>query len=585
MSIGDTASIVIDRNCRITMRDGVALTADVYRPASGAWPTLVTRTPYGKSPYPDNFVSLDPIFAAEMGFAVVIQDVRGRGRSEGAFQPFVEIRDGFDTVEWAAAQPWSNGRVGTFGSSYMGASAIQAAVSAPPSLEGFASLQSSSDYFEGRSYWGGAFELGSLVSSSMGAMAVDALLRIEDVSTTRALRASQRRILDDLPKIPVPFPLQERLGGMDGALGQLTPWFFDWLEHDQDDEYWHQISMENKYSMVSVPGLHITSWFDAMLGGVLRNYVGLVSESATSEAREDQRLIIGPWFHYALRGFSVDATRVGDVSFGTAAAINLDHLQLTWFRERLTESGSRKSVSPVRIFVMGANYWRNENEWPLARTQYRDLYLSSSGRAATDPDSGRLLWSEPSEIASDEYSYDPTNPVFTTGGAHLVLSPISVHGPADQRELQDRSDVLTYSSDVILDDLEVTGFVSVELWVTTSALSTDFTACLVDVWPGGRAISVCDGIRRLPPTDVDSTPRKIVIDLGATSQVFKQGHRIRLSVSSSNFPRFDPNPNTGARSFDSDGYVVARQHVFHGAEWKSRILLPTIPALPESSTD
>ena len=186
-----------------------------------------------------------------------------------------------------------------------------------------------------------------------------------------------------------------------------------------------------------------------MRGGVIQNYMGLVSQAATADARQNQRLVIGPWYHYALRGYSIDATRVGDVSYGASAAISVDHLQLSWFREHLSEGVPGQTASPVRIFVMGANLWRNENEWPLARTEYRDLFLTSSGEAAGRQDDGRLLSIAPEKDQSDTFRYDPTDPVPTVGGAHLLLSFLAVHGPADQRELEAREDVVTYTGDIL----------------------------------------------------------------------------------------------------------------------------------------
>jgi hypothetical protein len=579
MPIEESESIVVERNIAVAMRDGVTLATDVYRPAHGKWPTLIQRTPYGKSPFPDNFVSLTPTYAAEQGFAVVVQDTRGRGGSGGDFHPFDESADGYDTVEWASSQPWSNGRVGAYGSSYMGASTMQAAVAAPPSLEAFVALQASSDYFEGRSYWGGALELGALLSSSLSAMAVGSLIKITDPTDARALRVSQREVLDSLSRHPVHFPLRESLGGQTGAIGRLTPWFFDWLEHDEYDSYWREKSLEPRYGDVKASGLHVSSWFDAMLVGVLKNYAGLRHGAATSKARDDQQLIIGPWFHYALRGFSIDATRVGDVSFGTAAAINLDFIQLSWLAERLGGDVRSRRSSPVRLFVMGENYWRDEEDWPLSRAEIVPMFLTGGGRASAVSDDGELSFATPLATNSDNFEYDPSNPVPTVGGAHLLLSPLAVHGPADQQYIASRGDVATYASETLTKDLEVTGLVSAELWVTSSAPSTDFTARLVDVWPDGRGISVCDGIVRLPVGAVDpELPRPIVVELGATSQVFKAGHRIRLDVSSSNYPRFDPNPNTGLRSLNSPTFEIARQRIFHGPDLPSRLILSIVPA-------
>jgi putative CocE/NonD family hydrolase len=573
-------TLVVERDVEVPVRDGTVLTADVYRPSGGRWPTLVTRTPYGRSPYPDNFVLLNPLFAADNGFAVVVQDVRGRGGSGGSYRPFDEGEDGYDTVQWAASQPWSTGRVGSFGSSYMAATALQAATAAPPALAAFAALQASSDYYEGRSYWGGALELGSLVSVSLAAIGSATMAQLPYSEDTRRIRSSYKRTLGDLGSVPVSFPLAERLGGEDGALNRLTPWFFDWLAHDQRDDYWDRLSVEQNHPQTTAAGLHVTSWFDAMKDGALRNYTGLVARAGSKEARRNQQLVIGPWHHFAQRGY--EATSIGDLSFGLGAARNLDQLQLRWFRQHLDEAApgavAERSSSPVTIFVMGTNVWRDEPAWPLARSVERHLFLTSDGSAATAPDDGRLQWESPSGAGADHFDYDPRYPVPTMGGAHLLLAPIAPHGPVEQRSIEQRPDVAVYTGDPLVETVEVTGSVAAELWVTTTAVSTDFTARLVDVHPDGRAISVCDGIVRLPP-DLSADPdaaRCIRIELGATSQAFLPGHRIRVDVSSSNFPRYDPNPNTGQRSLDAPTSVVARQRVLHGPQRPSALLLPVV---------
>jgi putative CocE/NonD family hydrolase len=572
-----TANLRIDRDVPVQMRDGAVLKADVYRPEVGRWPTLVNRTPYGRSPYPDNFVLLPPVVAAESGFAVVVQDVRGRGESDGNYQPFDEVDDGHDTVQWAASQAWSTGQVGTFGSSYMAATSLQAAVSGASGLRAFAALQGSSDYYEGRSYWGGALELGSLVSVSLGAIGSATMASLPYSPETKRIRASYKATLNGLAEYPVSFPLSDRLGGENGALSRLTPWFNDWLQHEKRDEYWDRLSLQRRYPATTAPGLHVTSWFDAMKDGALRNYRGLVASAGSQSAREMQRLIVGPWHHFAQRGY--ESTTVGELNFGLAAARNLDALQLGWFREHLGGAPDERAsgASPVSIFVMGTNVWRDEQAWPLERAVERSLFLGGDGRAASTPNGGELSLT-PTEFAGvDEYEYDPRDPVPTVGGAHLILATIASHGPADQRVLERRPDVAVYTTSPLDEPLEVTGEVAAELWISSDAVSTDFTARLVDVYPDGRAMSVCEGILRLPP-DAGSPGivRQIRIFLGATSQSFLPGHRMRLDVSSSNFPRYDPNPNTGERSLDAPASVVARQRIWHGKRHPSRLVLPVV---------
>jgi hypothetical protein len=573
------ASLVIDRNIVVAMRDGVELRADVFRPAAGRWPALVQRTPYGRSPYPDTSIALNPVLAAESGYAVVIEDVRGRGNSQGEFHPFTEREDGYDTVEWTARQDWCDGRVGLFGSSYMGATAIQGAVAAPPSLVTFVAAQASSRYDEGRSYWGGALELAALLGSSLGAMAAGALEhRRRQGLPTSGMRSAIKDLLERQADRPVPFPLMSVFGRQDSPLRELTPWFFEWLEHATGDPYWSDLAVGPRHAEVATPGLHITSWYDQFHVGAIDNFVGLRAEAATDAARGSQHLIVGPWLHYALRGHSVGASRVGDISFGSRAALNLDAIQLQWFNEWIKGEPARRPRSPIRLFVMGTNVWRDEAAWPLERADERSWYLAGSGSAATDPSSGSLHANTPRSAGVDRFDYDPANPVPTLGGAHLAMSIVAPAGQIDQARIESRPDVLSYTSDHLERAIEVTGPVRAEIWFSTSAVSTDLTARLVDVHPDGAAYSVCDGIRRLAPdADHDAgAAHPVLIEMGATSQVFLPGHRLRVDVSSSNYPRFDPNPNTGESSLQCSLPIVAHQVVHFGPDQPSRILLPVI---------
>jgi uncharacterized protein len=379
-------------------------------------------------------------------------------------------------------------------------------------------------------------------------------------------------VLAELADLPVTFPLRARLDGGTDVLETLTPFFPQWIDHDAPGEYWEARSVENRYDRIDSAGLHVSSWYDAMLPGTLTNFTAL-----HAAGRAPQRLIVGPWFHYALRGLSTDSVRVGDLSFGPSAAMDLDRVQLSWLGAALDDR-PQSEYSPVRLFVMGDNEWRDEQEWPLRRAQIRPLHLTGDGSAATDLQAGALVTERPTRSGGDEFVYDPSDPVPTAGGAHVISPAISPHGPVDQRDLEARADVLTYTGPALDTPVEVTGYVRAELWITSSAPSTDFTARLVDVYPDGRAISVCDGIRRLFVEEGagPGVVRRIEIEMGATSQVFLRGHRIRVDVSSSNYPRFDPNPNTGERSLDATSSVPARQRVLSGPETPSRLLLPFV---------
>ncbi len=557
-ALPEIPDIVIERRVAVPMADGVVLYADVYRPATGQWPVMLHRTPYGRVRWIGSFVQLSPVELATHGYAVVVQDVRGRGESPGEHRPFDEADDGRATVEWAACQPWSDGRVGGYGSSYMAASQMQAAVAGPAALSVIAPVQAPDDYFEGRTYWGGAFELGSMLSVALGPQAGGTADRLpaEDAGPLRrALAAGLQRLTDPVPT----FPLREWAGDGVPALEQLAPWFFDWIRHFGDDEYWQRINVAGRHKNVRACGLHITGWYDAFCAGAIRNFAGLSDSAATEQARRGQYLIVGPWAHYSQAG--LHSARVGQGWFGAAAALNLIQEQLDWFDEFFA-AGPSPSRPRVRYFLMGAEQWHTAEAWPPPEATTVALYLCGSD-----------LRIERGEAGVRHFDYDPRDPVPTAGGAQLI-GPMCPPGPADRRLIEARSDVLTYTGAELTDDLTIAGWVNVDLDVSSSAPCTDFTATLVDVHPDGTAMSVCEGIRRWRPT----ADRELVhIELGATAIRIPAGHRVRLEVSSSNFPRFDPNPNTGRLAWDEDAPVVARQSVWHGGTDGSRLELPVLP--------
>jgi putative CocE/NonD family hydrolase len=561
--MADSNELVIARDVPVPMRDGVELRADVYYPGPGRWPVLVQRTPYGKTRWIGSFVGLNPVELAARGYAVVVQDVRGRGDSPGEHYPFDEADDGYDTIAWAAEQPWSNGRVGGYGSSYMAASQMQEAVAAPPALAVICPVQAPDDYFEGRSYWGGAFEFGSMVSVALGAQAGGTLDRLPAQDAARLLPLIGPT-LDTLASSTPTFPLGAWLGDGIEALRELTPWFFDWLAHPDDDAFWRRINVSSRHSSVTVPALHITGWYDSFCAGAIRNYTGLRSNAATEAAREGQHLVVGPWAHYSQAG--IHSARVSGGYFGAGAALNLLAEQMNWLDEHLQPGATPSTERPrVRYFVMGENQWRSATDWPPPGTRPLELVLTRDGGLAEESEG---------EQSMSAFDYNPGDPVPTLGGAHLIGAP-NPPGPADQTPVEARPDVLSYTSDVLPADLRVVGWVRVRLRVTSSAPCTDFTAKLVDVHADGTPMSVCDGIRRASlPSD---EPTTVVIELGATAMNFRAGHRVRLDVSSSNFPRFDPNPNTGRAAFDEVAPVIAHQRIVHGgSDSPSSLMLPVL---------
>ena len=575
-------SVKFEPNIPLMLRDGTITYVDVFRPdTADKYPALLGRTPYGKAGQSGRYGHMDPIRAASLGFAVVIQDVRGRHSSDGEFYPFVnEIDDGYDSVEWAANQSWCTGKVGMYGVSYVGATQWLAAKSSPPSLSAIAPGFTASDYHEGWAWRGGAFELGFNLSWSMGHLTAgnwDNLSRrmLLGPEQLERLIASKDRLTDRFGHVPLQ-DLPELRG--------LAQYYYDWLDHPEYDSYWQRISIEESHSQISVPGLNYGGWFDIFLGGTIRNFSRMREMGASEAARKGQRLLIGPWVH------SGPPTNVsGDYAFGyrsAAAELDLYGLILRYYDHWLKdEDNGVGDEQPVRIFVMGDNVWRFENEWPLHRAEEVNYYLHSGGRANTLNGDGSLSREEPHHEPTDVYAYNPIDPVPTRGGG-LCCDPAFVPpGAYDQRPIEIRPDVLVYTTPPLEKDTEVTGPVTVTFYASSSATDTDFTAKLIDVDDCGCAMNVADGIvrarYRLPrqpgsliqPGDV----YEYTIDLWATSNVFKRGHSIRLDLSSSNFPKYDRNANTGAPIGTDAGFASALQTVHHSSDYPSHVKLPIVP--------
>lgn len=556
--------LVITRDLEVPLSDGTILRADLHRPAGdGPFPTLLQRTPYVKDFNPGLWVVIDPLKAAAAGFAVLIQDVRGRGRSDGEFRPFVdEAADGADTLTWIAEQPWSDGRIAMYGSSYMAAAAWQAAKAAPERLFAMCPFQASSDFFEGRSYRGGAFEIGALLGVSLNALggAVAHRLAREGVlerSAPRRARAMVDRI-PELARTPDVEDLRETI------LGDIAPFFFDWAtKTDPSDEYWRALGIEDAYPDMTMPVLHCSSWFDQAHVGTLRNFEGMRTRTAP-EVADRQYLVMGPWAHRVPRGSTVGQIRIGERYFGASAIFDLDRLQLKWLR-KILDGDPRPWPHPgrVRVFVMGADTWRNFDEWPPAGTVTTDLHLGlddSGERAAS--------WETPAGSSAETFTHDPDDPVPTTGGAHMAPEAIFPAGPVDQRAVQARDDVLTFTSEPLTDAVEVIGWVEAELHVSTPE-PADWSITLSEVLPDGRRLNVCDGYLRAPDDAVGDEARLVRISLGATAQRFEAGNRISVHVAGSSSPR---HPVRGIGSAPSD------RTVHTGGDTPSRILLPVLPA-------
>ena len=577
------SQLIVERNFPIPMRDGTILRADVYRPQTDSpVPAILCRLPYDKDNLLMFFEAIHPMRAADAGYAVIFQDTRGRFQSDGDFYPFIyEGKDGYDTIEWVAQQGWCDGAVGMVGASYFGATQWLAAVENPPHLRALFTLVTASEYYEGWSYQGGAFQLGFLLNWALG-FASDTVQR--QVAAENVSREDLRRTIlspDDLvSRYYKELPLNE-LSILRRT--QTANYYFDWLAHETNDDYWRAVAINRRYSQIRVPAFNVGGWYDLFLQGTLENFTRMRTEGGSQAARQGQRLLVGPWAHGNFSGVFPEQ------SYGVMAAmdsIDLVDIQLHYFDQHL-RAKPVDSESPVRIFVMQENRWRDENEWPLDRTCYTPWYIHSGGDANSI--GGELSPQHPSQESADVYLYDPRRPVPTVGGPTLLPGMrIGVNsGPHDQRPVEPRDDVLTYTSCLLERPIEITGPLLFRLWAASSAVDTDFVVRLCDVWPDGKSMLLAEGILRAryrdgcerPSPLVPGEPYEYRIDLVATSTLFREGHRIRVIITSSSWPRFDINCNTG-HPLGTDGWqdiVPALQTVFHDSDRPSHIVLPIIP--------
>ena len=547
------AVVKIDFNQRVPMRDRVELSADVYRPpAAGRYPVILSRTPYTKTS--GSTLRIAKYFVAN-GYVFVSMDVRGRGDSDGTFVPYkADGLDGYDAIEWCAAQPWSTGKVGTLGGSYNGVIQWLTAVHQPPHLAAMIPMVSPSDPF---------------VEFPTG-LPIPQLLSWYHVT---AGKVSQNMEAVDWTKLYWHLPIFT----MDEAMGRPSKNWKDFVEHSKLDSYWEPLRYQNKFDRVKVPVLGISGWYDDEQIGTPLNFAGMTSKTIDEKVRRTQRLLMGPWPH------AINSTsKLGEVDFGSTATIDLNNTWLRWFDYWLkgTDNGVMQEA-PVRIFVMGENVWRNENEWPMARTKWTKYFLRSSGRANTLNGNGSLSMTEPATESADTYKYDPANPVpFLTSPSFAQIG-----GPDDYRKVEEREDVLVYSTEPLIEDMEVCGPIKVKLFALSSARDTDFMAKLIDVWPNGFAQRLTDGMVRArfregmdKPSLID--PGRVYgydIDLWNTCQLYKKGHRVRLEISSSAFPKYDRNLNTGEQLGKTTAMQVAEQKIYHDSGHASYVLLPIVP--------
>ena len=577
--------LMLDR--KIPMRDGVSLSADIYLPnRSGAgeerYPVLLLRTIYHcKEP---RYVRWAVGFV-KRGYAVVLQDCRGRHESDGVWDPYVcEIPDGFDTHEWIGRQPWSNGEIGTFGVSYPGFTQTCAAPGGSRHLRALVPIASQQDNYghhrcDGLIAWANAVFFANMIGRTM---------------QTEALNQLDIRVI--WKRLP--------LASVWDDIGEC-PYFRGVVAHESYDEFWSRYSLRHRYGEADAPAYFMTGWYDSLLNETLKVFRGWKTQARAAETRRLTRIIIGPWSHQvAPWGRPQPGHDLGpngefaDARFGVQGRMDIIEEHLRWFDARLC--GAKNGIDeepPVKLFVMGENAWRHAGEWPLANTRWTEFFLRANGALSMGAP-------EPGE-ASARFVYDPNDPAPTWGGSYQMLD---MAGPRDRSEIEERGDVLVYSSGPLEHDLCVIGPVTALLWASSSAPDTDFTATLIDVHPDGKAIILTDGICRArfraaaegwrpqdlgegrapydglydpgfkPSLLTPGTPYQFKIDMWSTANVFKAGHRIRVEVSSSNFPRYDRNPNTGGEIGAETSMRAAQQTVHHDRARPSCVVLPVIPA-------
>ena len=554
-------AVTVELDVPATMRDGTVLRANVYRPAGdGPWPVLLTRLPYGKD-LPGGTALLDPVQATRRGYMVVVQDTRGRFTSGGEWEPFrCEAEDGYDTVAWAAGLPGADGQVGMYGASYFGNTQWMAAIEQPPALKALIPFITWSEPLDGTIARGGALELGTGANWTL-LQGLNQLMRRYDRDDRQAMGRAIVALIADYDRLAAENYWKLPLGdfepiarhGIAGLAGVEA------LDNPAAADHFR---VAGKHGRVRVPTFNVGGWYDIFLRGTIDNY------QAMRDHRLPSKLLIGPWAHTA------NTNPVGERNFGYGAQLGFMDLrtdflslQLRWFDHWLKgiDTGLLEEP-PVRIFVMGVDRWRDESAWPLHRAVETAWYLRAGGGLSQEAPGA--------DEGTDSYAYDPADPVPTHGGA-LLMTPEFRPGPLDQGPVEARGDVLVYTSPPLEQDVEVTGPVKVWLWTATSAMTTDWVARLCDVFPDGRSINIGDGISRV--RGESGAVAEHEIDLWATSNVFRAGHRIRLHVTSSCFPRWDRNLNTGERAGEGTRMEVAQQTVLHDATRASRVLLPVIP--------
>jgi putative CocE/NonD family hydrolase len=556
---GSGVRLVRNVKCRLT--DGTALASDHYYPAGdGPWPTLLMRQPYGRD-IASTVVCAHPVWFARRGYHVVIQDVRGRGGSEGAFYPFRhEGRDGAETIAWLRAQPACNGRIGMYGFSYQGATQLLAAAEQPEGLQCIAPHMTAVDLYRGWFYHQGALRLSSSLGWGIQMLREDAR-RLGLREASEELESAWASIRNQA--VHVPYAQHPAI-----ADPALPSYVRDWFDHREPGEYWTSMDISTRLNQIHIPALHIAGWFDTYLEGSIAGYLALRSHAGSEFARENQYLIAGPWVHIPC------GDRVGDANLGDAANLNTDEILLRWFDHWLKDSLTFKDDPRIRHFSVGPNEWRGAQEWPS--TASFPLYLRSNGNANSRKGDGTLTLDPPcGEEPRDVFVYDPEVPVPAPGG------PQALSGPFDQAVLEMGNNLLVYTSEPAARAMEVFGHPRINLYAATSAPCADFTAKLGRVTQAGRAEFLSIGIARSTWLfgSVNYAADGIhawEFTLEPVSFVLAQGERLRLEIASSAFPLYDRNPSNAIPPQDADRWNWARstQQILHSIDYPSAVYLP-----------
>jgi putative CocE/NonD family hydrolase len=570
--------VVVELDQWVAMRDGTKLATDIYRPDDNRrHAVLVHRSPYAKA---NPAAVLDLLVAVRHGFVVVMQETRGCRASEGNFTPFHhEAQDGYDTIEWAAVQSWSTGAVGAFGASGNGATAVQAAIAAPPHLRCLAAVHTGFNPYEGWVYANGALEL-AFLHGWVRRFAGTVLARADVDEDTRLRLADALEAWSDQPAEVI-----RRLPLASAFPQELSPFFFEWLAHPVYDDYWAAVDAVAQADQLKVPVLHLTGWYDGFLLGHME-FQRALQRHPDPLVRTESRLVVGPWDHHAYLS-PTKSSWSGERDFGGAALSGeglTGPLLLAWFQRWLQDADTDTGV-PVRYFVMGAQRgWRDVAQWPPA-TEDLELHLDSGVEASGIGGDGVLAREMATHRPDDTYRYDPANPTPTTGGRHLGLE-FAPSGVWDQSTVEERDDVLVFVGSELTDAVEVAGRVRVRLFASSTARDTDFCAKVVDVEPSGYRAVVAEGTVRARyragrERVLFLEPEEVVeydIDCWDTAYTFGAGHRIALEIASANFPRHDRNLNVARpiAEIGLDEAEVALQTVHHDRARPSRLVLPVV---------